>query len=52
MIFTDLLAKAQVQLLLHVRVAITCNLEAEVGWSKEWDCNKFAHLFKHLYNAK
>lgn len=38
MIFTDLLARAQVQLLLHVRVAVTCNLEAKVG-SKEWDGN-------------
>lgn len=39
MIFTDLLARAQVELLLHVRVAVTCNLEAKVGWSKEWDGN-------------
>lgn len=39
MVFTDLLARAQMQLLLHVRVAITCNLEAKVGRSKKWDHN-------------
>lgn len=50
---TDLLARAHVQLLFHVRVAITCNLELRWGAPKNGiPITKFANLVIHLYNAK
>lgn len=51
--FTDLLARAHVQLLFHVRVAITCNLELRWGGPTNGiPITKFANLVIHLYNAK